>query len=254
MCTLIVLSEAIDGYPLVVAANRDEHYDRPSLPPAITGDVICPRDLHKGGTWLGVARGGWFAGLTNQVDAHQPHLLASRGHVVDACLKAGNHLAVAQYLQGLDRGVYNNFNLVFGRPGAIFLCRVWGLHALEMLVVPAGTSVFTNDCWDGQFQAKAERARELTTHLAGAVPIHDVKNALFAVLSDHQHGDDPRQSMCIHADGWGTRSTSIITVSNEGAVEYYYSDGAPCRSPGVACVGVLSIDDELITDADLKKP
>jgi uncharacterized protein with NRDE domain len=55
------------GRPLVVAANRDEAYDRPSAPPAeIEPGIIDGKDLLGGGTWLGFNRHGLFVAVTNR--------------------------------------------------------------------------------------------------------------------------------------------------------------------------------------------
>ena len=68
MCLLVVLSRVIPGAPLVVAANRDEWLDRPSL--AMTSLSEAPRirggrDQRAGGTWLATSESGLVAGLTN---------------------------------------------------------------------------------------------------------------------------------------------------------------------------------------------
>ncbi len=89
MCTLIVLHRCVAGRPLVVAANRDEFFDRPAegfairqLPGSGCGSgesrsrrqdlrrgpqapVLAPLDLEAGGTWVGLSQRGVFAGLTN---------------------------------------------------------------------------------------------------------------------------------------------------------------------------------------------
>jgi len=53
--------------PLIVAANRDEFYDRPTAPLAWWegGRILAGRDLWSGGTWMGVSRDGRFAAITN---------------------------------------------------------------------------------------------------------------------------------------------------------------------------------------------
>src|SRR6266536_3537682 len=58
-----------ENYPLIIAANRDEHYDRPSAPPALLNTqpkIIAGRDLRAGGTWLGVNETGLIAGILNR--------------------------------------------------------------------------------------------------------------------------------------------------------------------------------------------
>ena len=69
MCTLALYFKVFPGYPLVVAANRDEHYDRPSAPPSITGTdptILAGTDLRAGGTWLGVNEYGLLVGILNR--------------------------------------------------------------------------------------------------------------------------------------------------------------------------------------------
>ena len=53
--------------PLIVAANRDEFYDRPTATLAWWegGRILAGRDLWSGGTWMGVSREGRFAAVTN---------------------------------------------------------------------------------------------------------------------------------------------------------------------------------------------
>ena len=72
MCLIVFAVNVIDGYPLVVAANRDEFYARetrtihrwPDLP------IIGGRDTQAGGTWMGVSAEvpGRFAAVTNVRD------------------------------------------------------------------------------------------------------------------------------------------------------------------------------------------
>jgi len=69
VCTLALYFNSFDDYPLVVAANRDEHYDRPSAPPALLHAdpaILAGRDLRAGGTWLGVTAHGLLAGILNR--------------------------------------------------------------------------------------------------------------------------------------------------------------------------------------------
>ena len=68
MCLIFVSFNATADYPLVVAANRDEFYDRAATPADYWDDhpqVLAGRDLVARGTWLGVSRSKRFAALTN---------------------------------------------------------------------------------------------------------------------------------------------------------------------------------------------
>lgn len=250
MCTIVILNELVKGYPLIVAANRDERYDRASSAPSrVThGDksIIKPRDNEKGGTWTGVAQDGWFVGLTNQDDDRHCENRESRGKIVDDCLKAGQHSAAARILANLDATRFNPFNLVFGRPGAMFLSRINQDYTLEMELLEPGINVVSNDCCGMRYKPKVDHAAHLASLIDVRGDIEFIRNQLLHVLADHstetiRAHSNPFQSLCVHADddAFGTRSTSIITVSNQGNVEYWYSEGHPCQSTGLTLVGSM---------------
>src|SRR5687767_10349217 len=86
MCTLIVASRVWQDVPVVVAANRDERLDRPSVPPQpiAQGGVrfFAPRDLKSGGTWIGVNRHGLLVAITNRYTGALAKAPRSRGLLV----------------------------------------------------------------------------------------------------------------------------------------------------------------------------
>ena len=80
MCLIFLAWRRHPDYRLVVAANRDEFYARPTAPAGYwpeAPDVLAGRDLEGGGTWLGVTRTGRFAALTN-------YRRGDDGHIPDA--------------------------------------------------------------------------------------------------------------------------------------------------------------------------
>ena len=102
MCLILIAHGAHSEFPLVIAANRDEYYQRPTARAAFWQDhphILAGRDLECMGTWLGVTRGGRFAALTNfrdprerKTDAPQqpPHLIRfHRMPAFIACLRFG---------------------------------------------------------------------------------------------------------------------------------------------------------------------
>ena len=118
MCIILVAWHAHPTYPLVVAANRDEFFSRPSAAAAFwpdQPDVVAGRDLDAGGTWLGLTRNGRFAALTNFRDpAGHRTKRRSRGQLVAGFLtdKSGPEA----YLQGVaaTAGEFNGYNLLVG--------------------------------------------------------------------------------------------------------------------------------------------
>jgi len=71
MCLILFAYNTHPSYRLILAANRDEFYDRPSTPADFWGkhpQVLAGIDLKEKGTWLGVTREGKFAAITNYRD------------------------------------------------------------------------------------------------------------------------------------------------------------------------------------------
>ncbi len=82
MCLCVLLYKQVPGYPLVMAANREEYYDRPSQPPSwVARDpaVFAGRDERSGGTWQGANQFGLLLALTNRVSSGFDPQRRSRG-------------------------------------------------------------------------------------------------------------------------------------------------------------------------------
>jgi hypothetical protein len=115
MCLILIAWQAHADYPLVVAANRDEFFARPSAAAAFWPEapqVLAGRDLEAGGTWLGISREQRFAALTNYREGGQAATKArSRGALV-ADFLTGAASPSAYLKQVAARGAdYNGFNL-----------------------------------------------------------------------------------------------------------------------------------------------
>lgn len=117
MCLILLAWQAHPDFPLVVAANRDEFFARPTAPADFWTDrpgILAGRDLEGGGTWLGVSRNGRFAGLTNYRDpTRQRQGTPSRGKLVGDFL--GGAMSAAEYQRELAQtgAAYNGYNLIF---------------------------------------------------------------------------------------------------------------------------------------------
>lgn len=259
MCTLIIANNVHSRYPLIVGANRDEEYDRPAADPDLLQvmplAVVAPKDLLNGGTWIGAAQGGWFVGLTNQDAGELIMGKKSRGHVVRDMLLLGDHRAATRYLVGLNPRDYNPFNIVFGRAGVLFLCRIHPGVAIDLEHIPGGVNVVANDCSPtARYKRREDRARAGARQIQEGDTEDQIINKLEATLESHDGGADPYQSLCVHDEArrYGTRSSSAILVSAQGDVDYYHSDGHLCESSGLSLRRHLtSIDfDDLEYDLD----
>lgn len=117
MCLIAFAIGASARWPLVIAANRDEFLNRPTLPLArwhtdAGTEVISGRDLRAGGTWLGLTPGGRLAMLTNVREPQSSAGEKSRGELVMRWLEG--RMDAAQFLAQTDSTAYGAFNLVLG--------------------------------------------------------------------------------------------------------------------------------------------
>src|SRR5699024_8455924 len=100
MCLINFHFQDHPHYKLIVAANRDEFYNRPTAPAQFWADeptILAGRDLKQMGTWLGITRQGRFAALTNFRDpfGHSTNK-RTRGEIITNYLTS--HLSPEEYL------------------------------------------------------------------------------------------------------------------------------------------------------------
>lgn len=113
MCLILVAWRRHAAFPLVVAANRDELHARPAAAAAFWEDqpsILAGRDLQARGTWLGVARAGRFASVTNYRGGHDPKAAESRGALVTGFLLGAS--PAKDYVGKVDGTNYSGFNLL----------------------------------------------------------------------------------------------------------------------------------------------
>ena len=117
MCLIAFAINTAPARPLLLAANRDEFFDRPTEPlhrwtlPDGTG-VVAGRDLREGGTWLGMSESGRVAMLTNVRSANPGPGRRSRGELTTRWLQAGSNWDAL--LSGIEPADHGGFNLVVG--------------------------------------------------------------------------------------------------------------------------------------------
>ncbi|MES2511459.1 MAG: NRDE family protein [Pseudomonadota bacterium] len=119
MCLIAFAINASSQWPLVVASNRDESFERPTLPlqrwETPSGQtVVSGRDVHAGGTWLGTTPGGRIAFLTNVRERPVDKKTAprSRGDLVIAWLQSQE--TATDFMSRIEPADYGPFNLVVG--------------------------------------------------------------------------------------------------------------------------------------------
>ena len=234
MCTLSVCSGVFGRFPLVVGANRDEFYKRPSGPPFLISDsprVFAPSDLKAGGTWLGVNEFAIFAGLTNlsgvaEIDSSKP----SRGTVLLDALKAKSAREAAAVAEEIvAKAPHNPFQALFCDLSTVYYLRYDGTCRLEKL----GHGVWSLSNWDAFEALKNHKSSVVSKHIK-AIPTDSdgigMTAGIATMLADHT-GNDWREHICVHTDIYGTMSSSIILLSQERYDSIYrFYEGHPCET------------------------
>ena len=225
MCLIVFAWRPGHAQPLIVAANRDEFYARPSLPLAQWADapqVYAGRDQEAGGTWLGVSAEGRFAALTNIRDPHQPPARKSRGELVARFLSGS--LPIDDYLADVNgRSIeYAGFNLLLGTQDEL-----WHYNAndTEPTLLAAGVYGLSNagldTPWPKLLKAKAAFSELLEDPQPEALlrVLSDPHTAPFAELPDTGVGlatESLLSSVFISSPSYGTRASTALIVNADG--------------------------------------
>jgi uncharacterized protein with NRDE domain len=242
MCLITLAWRAHPAYRLIVAANRDEYFGRPSAPADFWDDhrgVLAGRDLEAGGTWLGITLGGRFAALTNYRNPADPRTKApSRGALVSDFLrgKAGPSRYVTETQKTAMS--YNGFSLLVGDTDSLWFFSNRGGGPLR---VKPGVHGLSNHLLDTPWP-KVERAR---ARLADQLGQPFDATAAFELLNDTERAPSaalPSTGVSIEmeerlsairilaAGGYGTRCSTVLGFTNDGRVEFhersYREDGS----------------------------
>ncbi len=233
MCLLVIAYRAHADYPLVVAANRDEWFRRPTALAHFWKDaphLLAGRDLEQGGTWLGITRDGRFAAVTNfREGSGKRDGAPSRGGLVSEFLTGAT--SPEQYLRALEprAGPYSGFNLFAGAIGGEgaamgFFSNRNGAARLLAPGVYGLSNAMLDDPWPKVVAAKAS--------LAALLRQGPDLEALLNLLRDRSTAPDhllpatgvsaewerKLSAMHILADDYGTRSSTALMVARDGRI------------------------------------
>ncbi|MCB1773788.1 MAG: NRDE family protein [Gammaproteobacteria bacterium] len=232
MCLVLIAWRMHPRYPLIVAANRDEFYERPTLPahrwPGASG-LVAGKDLDAGGTWMGVNAAGRFAAVTNFRELEKgPSNARSRGELVTGYL-AGDVSATAYADELANRAsLYRGYNLLLHDGGELYCT---SNRATTLVRLPTGVHGVSNGPLDSAWP-KVERGRQL---LAEAIKRHGPDpDRLFELLRDRTSPADaalPDTGVGPEAErllgtiaidgtlagrGYGTRSATLLFLDDRG--------------------------------------
>ncbi len=238
MCTLVLAWQVFEDAPVIVAANRDEAFDRPSESPAHRdwgARVVAPKDLEANGTWFGYNEHDVAVGVTNRwldVDIEGER---SRGLLVRDALGAESaEDAVRIVERELDEWTYDGFYLVAVDSNAAVLVEAGG-YGRTITNLSPGVHVIVNVGADGQYSIPNRRQEVAEEQASNADSIRETLqpgpgeqaeqwlSRTSEILGDHEYG------ACVHGDGFGTKSSLLLSLADE--VTFEFADGHPCETP-----------------------
>jgi uncharacterized protein with NRDE domain len=228
MCLILLAYQAHEKYKLIVAANRDEFYARPTVPLHFWDDypeILAGRDLVKNGTWMGVSTSGKFAALTNY---RNPHELVdgkrSRGELTAHYLM--RNVETERYMKETAEtgNRYPGYNLLAGDVNELYYYSNVEdkIRRLEPGIYGVSNHLL-NSAWP-----KVEQGTKGLSEIINEKN-EDLPERLLALLQD---ADSPPDSMLpdtgvslewerilstsfIKSKGYGTRSSTVLFMTDE---------------------------------------
>ncbi len=231
MCLILIAHGAHSEFPLVIAANRDEYYERPTAKAAFWDDhphILAGRDLECMGTWLGVTRRGRFAALTNFRDPRERKADApSRGQLVSDFL--ASDLDPREYLGNVASRApqYNGFNLLAGDIERGFY---FSSHTGETQQLSPGIHGLSNHLLDTPWPKVARGKQRLQKALADEPNVetlldllHDREPAPESDLPDTGIGLELERVLSpalIVSPQYGTRASTAVVFGEDGSIDF----------------------------------
>ncbi|GAA0598408.1 NRDE family protein [Virgibacillus siamensis] len=233
MCLITLQFQHHSKYKLIVAANRDEFYQRPTADAHFwedNPDILAGRDLTAKGTWLGITKQGRFAALTNFRDPEQTTAgKKSRGEIVKSYL-AGK-LTPIEYLMKLQdqQHEFVGYNVIVGTPDELYY---YSNVQNEIKQIPAGTHGLSNEFLNTPWPKVTRTKSKLQEYVMANDSLD--QNTLFEIISDTEEAADEQlpgtgvglqlerklSPPFINTPEYGTRSSVILLVDYENNVTF----------------------------------
>lgn len=244
MCLILFAYRVHPDYPLIVAANRDEFFERPSQAAHFwedENDLLAGRDLQAQGTWMGINRQGRFAAVTNfrqgGVALDKP---GSRGDLTRNFLISDaptGPLASDTYLNQVADNAdhYNGFNLLTGTINSSGYRLGYLSHqGHKILDLPPGIYGLSNALLDTPWPKVQQGKSALASLLASRLSVDTLAERLLEPLADRQTASDDLlpstgvgieferllSSRFISSPSYGTRTSTALIINRDSQVSF----------------------------------
>lgn len=231
MCLIAFAWDCHAKYKLIIAANRDEFYERPSAQASFWKDspnIFAGRDLLAAGTWMGISKNGKLGALTNYRDVKDIRKDSrSRGDIIPRFLAENNDPKTFTEKLNSYSSEYNGFNFLASDFKTMTHYSNYqgklnkidpGIHGLS--------NAFLNTPWPKVNSLKESFRKEISKKFT-----HE---QIFNLLSNEDTYDESRlprtgvplewekalSAVCIRSEKYGTCSSTVITVSRTGEVDF----------------------------------
>ena len=253
MCLLVFAWRSHPDYPLVLVGNRDEFYTRRTRPASWWGhavSLLAGHDEEAGGTWLGITRRGRFAALTNvrAPTERNPHA-PSRGALVLSALQAPQRSGEWLETQAPRTVAFNGYNLLVGDVlpndgGAGSSALHYYSNRLERAPEPLAPGIYglSNGFLDTPWPKVTRAVGAFACTIAAGValeplirlmePRDEARDSELPATGVPLDWERALSAIQIRANGYGTRTTTVLTVRNDALVTYFertFDAGEPER-------------------------
>ena len=235
MCLIAFAHQFHPEFPLILIANRDEFYNRPTRPAQFWSDegfptILAGKDLNRNGTWLGISKSGKWAALTNYRDLTNIKSDApTRGNLVLDYLKSND--SPLDYLKKNQNQAdfYNGFNLLLGTSDKIYH---YSNISKKTTQIPPGihglSNAFLNTNWEKSESLKQELEKEISEKK------WKKENLLKFLLDETQAKENnlpstglsydmekALSSRFIRTENYGTRCSTFLAIDKNGKTEFH---------------------------------
>ena len=231
MCILFLAINQHPEHPLIICANRDEFYARPTLAAHFWSNkthLLAGKDLKAGGSWLGINTNGQFAAITNiRTGSKQSSTKKSRGELVTLSLETESIIDLSWLKKHSDE--YNPFNLIYGSLNHL---KCYNSQIKQQVELSNGFHAISNGLLDDVWPKMAKGEQKLEKLVSSSKTIN--YDELFSILKDQTQAEDADlpdtgialewekrlSAIFINSPEYGTRSSCILLLDKNNKIEF----------------------------------
>jgi uncharacterized protein with NRDE domain len=225
MCLVVIAHRSSSRFPLIIAANREEDHQRPTIPASFWPDapeIIGGRDALQGGTWLALNRNGRFAAVTNLRGVPRDPGRRSRGALVTDFVRSDTPALDYLRMVEAEADQYPPFHLYAGRFNDDLALMSGSARSLKPGIHALSNAAF-GEHWPKVATAETSVAAIVGTSSSATLIAHE----LLDFLTSPPVHNDPTRDIFIVGDRYGTRSSTVVIAGTDDVrfVEQSYGAG-----------------------------